>query len=148
MKLERLSEQNQKYYAAAKALYEEAFPVLERRDDLEQARIMKNPAYHFDFITDEDGFVDLPPESGCYFAQYETTWADGVTKRYCEPLEFDADACDWPQLTNHSRVIWWCENPVPPEVRIKSASPLSQISHIFSFSIPASSGRIMVFVTW
>lgn len=41
MKLERLSEQNQKYYAAAKALYEEAFPVLERRDDLEQARIMK-----------------------------------------------------------------------------------------------------------
>lgn len=59
MKLERLSEQNQKYYAAAKALYEEAFPVLERRDDLEQARIMKNPAYHFDFITDEDGFVGI-----------------------------------------------------------------------------------------
>ena len=57
MKLERLSEQNQKYYAAAKALYEEAFPVLERRDDTEQARIMQNPAYHFDFITDEDGFV-------------------------------------------------------------------------------------------
>lgn len=59
MKLESLSEQNQKYYAAAKALYEEAFPVLERRDDLEQARIMKNPAYHFDFITDEDGFVGI-----------------------------------------------------------------------------------------
>lgn len=59
MKLERLSEQNQKYYAAAKALYEEAFPVLERRDDLEQARIMQNPAYHFDFITDEDGFVGI-----------------------------------------------------------------------------------------
>lgn len=59
MKLERLSEQNQKYYAAAKALYEEAFPVLERRDDTEQARIMQNPAYHFDFITDEDGFVGI-----------------------------------------------------------------------------------------
>lgn len=59
---------------------------------------------------------DLPPESGNYFAQYETTWSDGTTKRYCEPLEYDADNCDWPQLTNHCRVIQWCENPIPPEV--------------------------------
>lgn len=75
----------------------------------------KLPKWHRCDETDEDGFVDIPPESGCYFAQYETTWADGVTKRYCEPLEFDADDCDWPQLTNHCRVIQWCENPVPPE---------------------------------
>ena len=59
MELERLSEHNQKYYAAAKALYEEAFPVLERRDEKEQARVMQNPAYKFDLITDEDGFVGI-----------------------------------------------------------------------------------------
>ncbi|MBQ2395516.1 MAG: hypothetical protein II304_00560, partial [Bacteroidales bacterium] len=59
---------------------------------------------------------DLPPESGIYFAQYETTWSDRTTKRYCEPLEYDADNCDWPQLTNHCHVIQWLETPIPPDV--------------------------------
>lgn len=82
--------------------------------ELESIRA-KLPKWHRCDEPDDDGFIDLPSESGFYFAQYETTWADGVTKRYCEPLAFDADACDWPQLTNHCRVIRWCENPVPPE---------------------------------
>ena len=84
------------------------------KQELESIRA-KLPKWHRCDEPDDDGFVDLPSESGCYFAQYETTWADGVTKRYCEPLEFDADECDWPQLTNHCRVIQWCENPTPPE---------------------------------
>ena len=58
--------------------------------ELESIRA-KLPKWHRCDEPDEDGFVDFPPESGCYFAQYETTWADGVTKRYCEPIEFDAD---------------------------------------------------------
>ena len=88
--------------------------ITKLKAELESIRA-KLPKWHRCDEPDEDGFVDLPPESGCYFAQYETTWSDGVTKRYCEPLEYDADACDWPQLTNHCRVIQWCENPVPPE---------------------------------
>lgn len=76
----------------------------------------KLPKWHRCDEPDEDGFFDLPPESGSYFAQYETTLADGTTKRYCEPLEYDADVCDWPQLTNHCRVIQWSENPTPPEL--------------------------------
>lgn len=84
------------------------------KQELESLRA-KLPKWHRCDEPDKDGFVDLPPESGSYFAQYETTWADGVTRRYCEPLEYDADDCDWPQLTNHHRVIRWCENPIPPE---------------------------------
>ena len=37
-------------------------------------------------------------------------------KDTCDPLEYDADACDWPQLTNHCRVIQWSERPEPPEL--------------------------------
>lgn len=76
----------------------------------------KLPKWHRCDKPNEDGFYDLPPESDTYFAQYETTWSDGTTERYCEPLEYDADNCDWPQLTNLCRVIQWCENPIPPEV--------------------------------
>lgn len=43
--------------------------------ELESLRA-KLPKWHRCDEPDEDGFVDLPPESGCYFAQYETTWAD------------------------------------------------------------------------
>ncbi len=59
MKLERLSCQNNKYFAPAMALYESSFPVLERRDEKEQSRIMKNPAYRFDLITDKNGLVGI-----------------------------------------------------------------------------------------
>ena len=59
--------------------------------ELESIRA-KLPKWHRCDEPDDDGFVAFPPESGCYFAKYDTTWADGVTKRYCEPIEFDADA--------------------------------------------------------
>lgn len=83
--------------------------------ELEYTRA-KLPKWHRCDKPNEDGLYDLPPESGTYFAQWETTWADGKTMRYCEPLEYDADNCDWPSLTNHAHVIQWCENPIPPEV--------------------------------
>lgn len=82
--------------------------------ELEDLRA-KQPKWHRCDKPNEDRLYDLPPESGTYFAQWETTWADGKTMRYCEPLEYDADYCDWPSLTNHAHVIQWCENPVPPE---------------------------------
>lgn len=56
------------------------------KQELELLRA-KLPKWHRCDEPDEDGFFDLPPESGSYFAQYETTWADGVTRRYCEPLK-------------------------------------------------------------
>ena len=58
MRLEILSENNRDYFAAAHALYEEAFPHLERRENAEQARIMQNPAYKYGLITDDNGELD------------------------------------------------------------------------------------------
>ena len=84
------------------------------KQELESLRA-KLPKWHRCDEPDEDGFFDLPPESGSYFAQYETTWADGTTKRYCEPLEYDADPCDRPQPTNPRLATRWCESPEPPE---------------------------------
>lgn len=85
------------------------------KTELEELRA-KLPKWHRCDKPNEDGLYDLPPESGSYFAQWETTWADGKTTRCCEPLEYDADNCDWPSLTNRAHVIQWCENPVQPEV--------------------------------
>ena len=58
MKLEILSENNRNYFAAAQELYETAFPYLEKRDESEQARIMRNPAYKYGLILSDDGDFD------------------------------------------------------------------------------------------
>ncbi len=52
MELEILSEKNKKHFEAAQALYEAAFPRIEKRDEAEQARAMANPAFRYCLITD------------------------------------------------------------------------------------------------
>ena len=59
MRLERLSESNSTYFNKAFALYEQAFPEIERRAIDEQNRILSLSDYHFDFIFDDDGFVGI-----------------------------------------------------------------------------------------
>ena len=59
MKLERLSNHNLHLFEQAFALYESAFPVEERRDEKEQARVLKKADYHFDLIMDGDTFVGV-----------------------------------------------------------------------------------------
>ncbi|MBQ8688804.1 MAG: GNAT family N-acetyltransferase [Clostridia bacterium] len=54
MRLERLCEKNRRFFDAAFALYESAFPVEERRDGAEQLRVMDKEDYHFDLIM-QDG---------------------------------------------------------------------------------------------
>lgn len=59
MRLERLSEKNSNFYERAFALYQSSFPIEERRDDLEQQRVLKKEAYHFDLIMNNDEFVGV-----------------------------------------------------------------------------------------
>ena len=54
MTLERLYGVESPFFDIAFALYEQSFPVYERRDSTEQARALKNSNYHFDIIK-EDG---------------------------------------------------------------------------------------------
>jgi GNAT superfamily N-acetyltransferase len=56
MHLQRLEQREDPYYASAMALYEFAFPRVERRDEDEQMRVMTKSDYHFDIIVTEDGF--------------------------------------------------------------------------------------------
>ena len=59
MRLERLSEANAHLFERAFELYQSSFPVEERRDDLEQQRVLKKEAYHFDLIMLDDSFVGV-----------------------------------------------------------------------------------------
>ncbi len=59
MELERLSERNKQHLAAATALYEQSFPYLEKRSEGEQSRVMNNPDYRFDLITDDDRLLGI-----------------------------------------------------------------------------------------
>lgn len=59
MRLDRLTEENKELFNKAFALYTSAFPEIERRDIDEQERVMKNPHYNFDAITDGDNFIGI-----------------------------------------------------------------------------------------
>lgn len=57
MKQIRLKNISDNYFQIAWKLYEEAFPLEERRLIDAQARVMKNPSYHFDVIIDEKQLI-------------------------------------------------------------------------------------------
>lgn len=59
MRLERLSSNNAHFYERAFTLYQSSFPIEERRDDLEQQRVLKKEAYHFDLIMNGEDFVGV-----------------------------------------------------------------------------------------
>ena len=59
MQLERIHDGQSPYYDVAFALYEASFPVEERRDAVEQQRVMKKDDYHFDVILDDGKFVGI-----------------------------------------------------------------------------------------
>ena len=59
MRLERLSSNNIHFFERAYKLYQDSFPVEERRDEKEQQRVLKKDAYHFDFIMNDDNFVGV-----------------------------------------------------------------------------------------
>ena len=59
MRLERLSDKNMHLFERAISLYKSAFPVEERRDDLEQKRVLNKDAYHFDLLMEGDDFIGI-----------------------------------------------------------------------------------------
>lgn len=59
MQTQRLKTIDHPLYARARALYDESFPRCERRDAAAQARILSDPAYHFELLLDGGDFVGL-----------------------------------------------------------------------------------------
>ncbi len=59
MRLERLKRFEGDVFERAYDLYKSSFPVEERRDDEEQRRVLKNEAYHFDVIKENDEFIGI-----------------------------------------------------------------------------------------
>lgn len=59
MTLERLSNHNFYLFNRAIELYKSAFPKEERRDDLEQERVLKKEDYHFNLIMDDGVFIGV-----------------------------------------------------------------------------------------
>lgn len=59
MRLERFSSSNAHLFEQAFQLYQSSFPVEERRDDLEQQRVLQKDDYHFDFIMQDNCFVGV-----------------------------------------------------------------------------------------
>jgi ribosomal protein S18 acetylase RimI-like enzyme len=59
MRLERLSTSNAHLFDRAFTLYQSSFPVEERRDDLEQQRVLNKNDYHFDLIMMDDSFIGV-----------------------------------------------------------------------------------------
>ena len=59
MRLERLKHLEGDVFERAYDLYKSSFPVEERRDDAEQRRVLKNEAYHFDVIKENDEFIGI-----------------------------------------------------------------------------------------
>ncbi len=57
MKLIRLKNISDAYFNAAWILYEEAFPIEERRSLDIQTQILQKEEYHFDILVDEEQFV-------------------------------------------------------------------------------------------
>ena len=69
MNLERITNVDNHMYLQAVELYKISFPEHEQRERLSQENILKDKAYHFDLIYDEDTFVGiiLYWEIGGYF---------------------------------------------------------------------------------
>ena len=59
MKLERLNENNKRFYKDAYCLYENAFPLIERRDEINHNIALSFNDYHFDFIIDNNNLVGI-----------------------------------------------------------------------------------------
>lgn len=59
MRLERVFKNSDRFFNEAFALYESAFPLLERRDEKEQERVLSKDDYHFDLIISEDSFIGI-----------------------------------------------------------------------------------------
>ena len=59
MTFERLYGEESPLFDIAFALYEEAFPVYERRDSFEQKRALNNSNYHFDVIKEDDEMLGI-----------------------------------------------------------------------------------------
>ena len=72
MKQIRLKNISDKYFRIAWALYEEAFPIEERRLMDDQVRVMKKPNYHFDIMIDENQLIGF------------LLWWDFETHRYID----------------------------------------------------------------
>ena len=59
MELERIFDKNHKYFNKAFSLYETAFPFNERRDIIEQERVLRKQDYHFNVILDNEKFIGI-----------------------------------------------------------------------------------------
>ena len=59
MYLQRLYNESDALFSQATALYEAAFPPIERRDADEQARVMQKEDFHFAVMMTEDGFSGI-----------------------------------------------------------------------------------------
>lgn len=59
MNLERITDPSHPLYKRALELYQMSFPPHEQREALSQAAILRDDAYHFNLIYDEDTFVGL-----------------------------------------------------------------------------------------
>lgn len=59
IRLERLSASNAHLFDAAFNLYQSSFPIEERRDNVDQQRVLKKDDYHFDLIMSDDNFVGV-----------------------------------------------------------------------------------------
>ena len=59
MNLERITNVDNHMYLQAVELYKISFPEHEQRERLSQENILKDKAYHFDLIYDEDTFVGI-----------------------------------------------------------------------------------------
>lgn len=56
-KFERITTSEHPLYKEAMDLYKISFPLHEQRETISQVEILKNPAYHFVVVCDEDEFV-------------------------------------------------------------------------------------------
>ena len=55
----RLSSPDQNLYEKAMALYQTSFPIHEQRESASQARILHNPAYHFELLWEGGAWLGL-----------------------------------------------------------------------------------------
>lgn len=85
MRLERLSEKNFNFFELAFKLYESAFPFNERRDRLEQERVLEKEEYHFDLIFKANKFIGIAlywERNGYIFLEHFATIESERNKGY------------------------------------------------------------------
>lgn len=57
MKFERLTDSNHPMYSLALEGYHKSFPIHEQREPISQARILTDPEYHFNLLSEDGAFV-------------------------------------------------------------------------------------------